>query len=226
MRRARAGQTFGCSQKYPLEGSPRRLVLVVNGTDVTVNSPSTAQERFTNLLNQPGYSVNGATGSARDYFTISSFGQFTPIFDVYGPYDLPNSMAAYGAETAGRHDTDPYSMVRHACAAAMAAGVNFADYDADGGGFVGNVFVYYAGYNQAEGGDANSIWPHRSILVPSMPVGDNIFVLNYACSSELKNPWLGTRMCNIGTFCYEFGHILGLPDCLYCYFLPERICIF
>jgi M6 family metalloprotease-like protein len=48
------------------------------------------------MLNQQGYSDNGGTGSARDYFIESSFGAFSPQFDVVGPFDLPQNMAFYG----------------------------------------------------------------------------------------------------------------------------------
>ena len=40
---------------------------------------------------------------------------------------------------------------------------------------------------------------------------DGKTVADYACFSELKG-YTGTDMCGIGTFCHEFGHILGLPD--------------
>ena len=78
---------------YPLSGTPKSLVILVNFSDVnfTVSTPKTA---FTNLLNQSGYSTNGGTGSARDFFHDNSSGVFSPEFDVVGPYTLPNNMKA------------------------------------------------------------------------------------------------------------------------------------
>lgn len=33
---------------------------------------------------------------------------------------------------------------------------------------------------------------------------------DYACTSELSGS-AGNIMCGIGTFCHEFGHVIGLP---------------
>ena len=40
---------------------------------------------------------------------------------------------------------------------------------------------------------------------------DGKTIFDYACTSEL-NGYSGSSMCGIGTFCHEFGHVLGLPD--------------
>ena len=37
------------------------------------------------MLNQTGYSENGGTGSAREYYFLSSNGLLQLTFDVYGP---------------------------------------------------------------------------------------------------------------------------------------------
>ena len=69
---------------FPLTGSPKSLVILVNFSDksFTVPTPLTA---YTFLLNQSGYSANGGTGSAKDYFMASTYGKFSPNFDVVGP---------------------------------------------------------------------------------------------------------------------------------------------
>jgi M6 family metalloprotease-like protein len=208
---------------FPLAGAPKTLVILVNFSDKTFVVPDT-KNAFTNLLNQPGYSANGATGSAKDYFMASSYGQFAPQFDVVGPFDLPKTMAAYGANV-GDSDVDPAGMVVDACAKADAEGVDFTQYDTDNDGVVDNVFVYYAGFNEAEGADLNTIWPHRWVVYTSQESAseytydgtvaqvtfDGKRIFDYACTSELKG-LSGSTMCGIGTFCHEFGHVLGLPD--------------
>ena len=87
------------------------------------------------------------------------------------------------------------------------------------------LFIYYAGYNEAEHGPANTIWPHRWAVYPAAlyPSGSNYAgtvasvtfngkrVFDYACTSELRGA-SGSNMCGVGTFCHEFGHVLGLPD--------------
>lgn len=190
-----------------LRGAYPALVILVDFPDqpfVTAN-PTT---QFFNFLNQQGYSDNGATGSVADYFKASTAGLFQPQFDVVGPYTLPKPMAYYGANVSG-NDGLPREMIKHACQAAD-ADVDFAKYDVDNNGNVDNVFVIYAGYNEAEGGGVSTIWPHRWNLAPKYPV-DGVYVYSYACTSELRGN-SGGQMCGIGTFVHEFGHVLGLPD--------------
>jgi M6 family metalloprotease-like protein len=186
---------------------------------------SSAQSAFTNLLNQSGYSANGATGSARDYFMASSYGKFSPEFDVVGPYTLSKTMQTYGANDADGYDVDPARMIVDACKAADNAGVDFSQYDTDKDGLIDNIFVYYAGYNEAEGAAENTVWPHRWIVYTSEESSsdytydgtvasvtfDGVRLYDYACTSELKGT-SGSNMCGVGTFCHEFGHVLGLPD--------------
>lgn len=195
---------------YPLNGTPKSLVILVNFSDVKFVTPQ-PQTAFTNLLNQKGYSTNGGTGSAKDYFRDNSMGVFNPQFDVVGPYNLPQNMAYYGANNSSGQDSNPQQMVIDACTLAHNAGVNFSQYDTDKNGLVDNVFIYYAGYNEAEGGPANSIWPHRWTLANYNTVFDGVSVFDYACTSELRGS-SGSNMCGVGTFCHEFGHVLGLVD--------------
>ena len=210
---------------FPSTGSPKSLVILVNFSDKSYVT-GTPQTSFTNLLNQDSYSVNGGTGSARDYFMASTYGAFLPNFDVVGPVTLPQTLDYYGKNDANGNDTNPVQMIVDACTAANNAGLDFTQYDTDNDGIVDNVFVYYAGYNEAEGGPANTIWPHRwgiypQSLFPSSSSNysgtvasvtfDGKRVMDYACTSELRGS-SGSNMCGIGTFCHEFGHVLGLPD--------------
>lgn len=195
---------------YPCSGTPKSLIILVNFQDLAfvVSNP---QVSFTNLLNQEGYSTNGGTGSARDYFRSASYGQFNPQFDVVGPLLLPQNYAYYGANDSQGNDLRPQQMVIDACKAADNAGVDFTQYDTDNDGYVDNIFIYYAGYNEAENGPENTIWPHRWNLPNTTTKCDNKIIFDYACSSELRGS-TGTNMCGIGTFVHEFGHVLDLPD--------------
>ena len=197
-------------RSYPLQGAPKSLVILVNFSDKSfvTSAPLTS---FSNLLNQSGYSANGATGSARDYFMSASYGKFAPNFDVVGPYTLPNNMAYYGANDNTGEDVRPQQMIIDACAAADAAGLDFTQYDTDNDGIVDNVFVFYAGYNEAEGGPANTVWPHRWNLPNTTTKFDGKVIFDYACTSELRGT-SGSNMTGIGVFTHEFGHVLGLPD--------------
>ena len=211
---AAAQEDLPTIQRYPATGSPKALVILVNFTDksfVTAN-PQTA---FSNLCNQQGYSANGATGSVKDWYKASSYGKFAPDFDVFGPYTLPNNMAYYGANSGG-NDVRPAQMTLDACVLAYNDGVNFANYDADNDGYIDNVFIIYAGHNEAEGGPANTVWPHRWVVSPGYNcTGSNMFngkrLYDYACTSELRGS-SGSTMAGIGTFVHEFAHVINLPD--------------
>ena len=206
-RRSAAVHPNAKATQFPLSGDPKSLVLLVEFQDKAFTEKL---EDFDKLLNEVGYSYNGATGSCRDYFIAASDSVFQPHFDVFGPFTLGHDMAYYGAEEGDSHDKDPYSMVIEACQIAAENGVNFADYDLDNDDVLDNVFIYYAGHNQAEGAGANLVWPHRSYIVSEFKF-DGIQLGDYACTSELRGS-KGTSMCGIGTFVHEFGHVLSLPD--------------
>ena len=196
--------------KYPTQGSPKSLVILVNFKDLKFLK-ETAKEDFSRMLNLTGYSENGATSSAREYFRVSSFGQFDPNFVVVGPYDLPENYAYYGANRKGKAGSDMHadSMIIQACQLADEAGLDFTEFDTDSNGILDNVFVYYAGHNEAEYAGADRIWPHRSSV--GRTYFDSVRVQSYACTSELGGKD-GEEQCGIGTFVHEFGHVLELPD--------------
>ncbi|MGC3978833.1 MAG: M6 family metalloprotease domain-containing protein [Paludibacteraceae bacterium] len=210
--------------KFPVSGTPSSLVILVNFSDrsFVVNDPKTA---FTNLLNQEGYSTNGGTGSARDYFKDNSMQTFIPQFDIVGPYTLSSAYSTYGKNDSYGNDQNPVQMVIDACELAAKNGVDLSKYDTDKDNYIDNVFIYYAGYNEAEGAPSNTIWPHRWGVYPTITYGtDGNYsgslesitfsgkrLMDYACTSELKGT-SGSNMCGIGTFCHEFGHVLGLVD--------------
>lgn len=191
-------------------GQKRFLVILVafSDLDFTVEEP---QQAFTDLLNEAGYSRNGATGSARDFYFDNSHGGFEPIFDVYGPVKLTKKYSYYGSNV-GQNDSCPEEALIDGCTA-LDDEIDFSRYDNDGDGRVDMVFMYYAGHNEAEGASSNTIWPHQwelSSAGKSLTL-DEVRVDSYACTSELSGA-SGNSMCGIGAACHEFGHAMGLPD--------------
>lgn len=203
------------STNSKIEGEVKQLVILANFTDVKFTEEQ-AQQAFSNLLNQPGYSVNGATGSVKDYFMASSNGIYTPDFTVYGPVELPHEMAYYGANDANRNDQNVHQMIIDACLKANETypALNFSDYDYDNDKYVDNVFILYAGYNEAEGGGANTVWPQQSTVKNYKIEIDGDTLGHYACTSErrLDDDGNDAGTASIGIFCHEFGHVLGLPE--------------
>lgn len=198
---------------YPTKGEQKALVILVEFADneFSVTDP---QDFFYRMLNEEGFSDGGATGSARDYFIENSSGLFIPHFDVYGPVKLPQDMRYYGANDRWGNDSNPQQMVIQACEA-LDKEIDFSEYDADGNGIIDNVFVYYAGYGEADGGGANTIWPHSSqlsLVYNTKYMFDGVQLDRYACTNELQNFLKPGEPDGIGTFCHEFGHVLGIPD--------------
>lgn len=196
--------------KFPTSGNMRSLILLVNFTDVKMNS-RTAHDDFFHMMNDEGYSLNGGTGSARDYYVDNSMGVFQPDFDVVGPITLSHGYAYYGENDNTGEDLRATDMIIEACQLADDE-VDFTKYDYNNDGFIDNVFVFYAGYGEATTSDANTVWPHSFDVtsVTSLPVIlDGKRLDHYACTNELSSDG---RMDGIGTFVHEFGHVLGLMD--------------
>ena len=194
---------------FPTKGSPRALVILVEFADkkFTLANPNQA---FSDYLSKIGYSEYGATGSVKDFFTASSNAQFTPQFDVYGPVTLDNNMSHYGGNDSDGNDIAPQDIVWEACQK-LDSQIDFTKYDTDNDGVIDNVYLFYAGYGEADGGPASSIWPHSWDLGDKGYYFDGKKLNHYACSNELANG-VGQTMAGIGVFCHEFSHVLGLPD--------------
>ena len=206
--------------------APRGLVILVNFKDTKFNASNT-QSDMDDLMNSISYTDNGATGSVRQFFSDQSDGQYKPDFDVIGPVTLSNNVAHYGANVDDEQGQDqlPGDMVVEACSIANAQhAVDFTQYDHDKDGYVDFVYLIYAGKGEADGGAANTIWPHSWDVYSAAVSGyasfnesqyyaratfDGKRVLNYACSGELSGA--GART-GIGTIAHEFGHVIGLPD--------------
>ena len=181
-------------------GDRKVLCIIANFKDSTfiVPDPNT---HFTNMLNQNGYSENGAIGSVRDYYIDNSRNQYRPEFDVFGPVDLTETSEYYdnnGVQVAIR---EAYELLKDQ--------INIDDYDTDNDGAIDMILFYYPGHNQAEGAGEESIWPHRRTGSLGT-LGGKRFV-QYFCTSELRGAD-GTEPAAIGTTCHEFAHSLGIPD--------------
>lgn len=171
---------------------------------------------FVNMLTQEGYSYNGASGSASDYFNDQFNGIYEFSFDVSEIVTLTHTYSYYGANDSDDQDSRPAEMVKEACELADAE-IDFSLYDDDGDGEVDNVFVFFAGGDEAEGAGANRIWSHAWYVRDGAGLRvtlDGKVINRYACSSELSlQPDYRTYdMAGIGTFCHEFSHTLGLMD--------------
>lgn len=190
-------------------GQKHFLVILVEFTNRHFKAGENTNADFSALLNDHGYSRNGGTGSARDYYYDNSHGIFEPVFDVYGPVQLDTTYGYYG-QNLGNDDRRAEQAVIDGCIK-LDEEIDFSRYDHDGDGKVDLVFMYYAGKGENDGGETNSIWPHQWEISKAgkQLTLDGKDIDSYACASELDGS--GT-MCGIGTACHEFAHAMGLPD--------------
>ncbi len=205
----------------PYTGTKKSLIILVQFSDMKFSidddashtqaqQDSVANAFYTRMANTTGFSERNFNGSLNDYFMAQSNGQFNLQFDIAGPYTLGNNYAYYGANTSdGNIDVQKAQMmISQACATAAQNGVDFTQYDWDGDGEVEEVYVIYAGQGEADGGDENTVWPHKYQLASSTLYG-GAYVDVYACSNEVNG---SGQTAGIGTICHEFSHCLGYPD--------------
>lgn len=211
VRRVMAGATGG--EGIGVTGKRKGLVILVNFKDKKMQSKHT-QAEWNDYFNKVGYNKYGNNGSVHDYFYAQSYGKLDLEFDVIGPVTVSKNMASYGANDAQGNDIDPAGMIKEACELAYAKEkMDMSQYDWDGDGAVDQVYVIYAGYGEAAGGEANTIWPHEWDIQGggySLVLGGQR-IRTYACSSELNGGY-GTDISGIGTACHEFSHCMGIPD--------------
>lgn len=215
----RVSTTRSVGQRTTYYGERRGLVILVNFSNLTMVTEN-AYDEFYQQFNQVGYNHNNHIGSVHDYFYDQSYGVFDLSFDVVGPVTVSRQYSYYGANSPKNSNTDLHvgQMISEACKLADNE-VNYADYDWDGDGEVDQVYVIYAGYGEASGAPANTIWPHEYSLTGCAYSGDGdgpltldgVKIDTYACSCELAG-YSGKTMMGIGTACHEFSHCLGLPD--------------
>ena len=222
--------------------APKGVVILANFNDAKMEDAHT-HDVFDELCNSANCTVNSYNGtnypSAGEYFKAQSDGQYHPQFDVFGPVTLSRDYAFYGHNIIIEEQEQDEFATDAAIEACILAKqqfpeLNFADYDSDKDGYVDFVYVIYAGKGEADGGDANTIWPHNWEITYAVypynedgqydPVNgtrssccyteddvliDGVRLSNYAMSSELEG---GGTLSGIGTLCHEFGHVMGLPD--------------
>ena len=209
--------------------APKGLIILVNFLDCSYKSTNT-HAVMDSLINAKNCQVNkdGNTKypSAAKYFRDQSNSAYAPVFDVVGPVTLSRNVSYYGEDGSEEGDDNhAANMIVEACKLVEST-VDFSQYDWNNDGEIDFVYVIYAGKGQADGGSSETIWPHNWDITSARAYTggdgkyctytaaqckvDGLSINNYACSGELNGQ--DGSLNGIGTFCHEFGHVLGLPD--------------
>lgn len=209
------GRTF-----YPTKGNDIHSLVVLLAypdTPFSIPDPKGTIER---MLNEPGYSLYGGHGSAADYFTACSEGQFTPVFDVSEIVVLPENRSWYTGKNVKDFENWGYAL-KYALEELDRQGMDFSRYDYDNDGIIDTVYFIYAGNGQHDTMDPTCIWPHQGNYSAEeygeVNVDGKIF-MPYACSNELTAPHRipagesAPYLDGVGVFCHEYSHVLGIPD--------------
>ncbi|MCM1483846.1 MAG: M6 family metalloprotease domain-containing protein [Muribaculaceae bacterium] len=177
------------------EGDVPCLVILVQFSDKKIVNPKSTIEQYLNSDTPSSEWGGWAGGSARSYFIKQSHGKFRPRFDVYGTYTAKNNATYYN----GREST----LLRDALNE-LSSQIDLSMYDVNGDGAVDNVYMIFAG----TGGhlDGVSIWPANSTTNIKL---QNLTINRYSYCNELDD---ANYLQGIGTFCHEFGHVIGLAD--------------
>ena len=172
----------------------------------------------------------------KQYYEEQSGGSYTVKGTVSNWLTVPGKAADYGSDNpAGGHDNapgtkGPRGLVKDALSAAVASGINLADfddldiYDLDGDGniyepdgLVDHLMVLHAGVGQeAAGGKLgdDAIWSHRWVIgnEPYPVAGTTAAVPYWGGQMAAFDYTIEPEDGAVGVFAHEYGHDLGAPD--------------
>lgn len=180
----------------------RGLILLVQFPDLSMTY---TKADFDRMINGPG------DRSAIQYFNDQFLGQYDFSFDVSDILTLSKNYAYYGEDNSSGFDSHPDEMAAEACRLAVASGIDMSQYAQLNPDEVDNVFIFYAGPDQADGASSDHIWAHQWGIYCEDLVLNGKKVFQYACTSELDMS-AKSRLTGIGSFCHEFSHTLGTKD--------------
>lgn len=176
------------------------------------------------LMNHNGPHPLCPTGSVRDVYLISSYGNLQ-LESVVTPWvTLPGTESYYANGSSGLAPTGKsQEMIRDALNALESMWFDFRPFDVDRDGYVDAIAFLHSGYSAEWGGsDAygtyfkNRIWSHKWTLyqLPTAKwtsIKTRVSVYNYHISPTLWGT-SGKSIGRIGVIAHETGHFFGLPD--------------
>ena len=179
------------------------LILCVQFSNLTATQTAVS---FQDMVNDDSW--KGGIGGMSAYYKEVSYGTVSVAAD-YQNWVTAAQPSSYYAYSNANFTTHVHEMIAAAIDAGQANGVDFSRYDNDGDGEVDGLFIVHAGKGAEEGGQTQYIWSHSGSLGASYTrTYDGVTIEPYIIMPELY----GTQHVEIGVFCHEYGHALGLPD--------------
>ena len=202
-------------------GNLKNLVVIFKFSDHTTRSmPS--RESMDVLMNTVGGDPSLApTGSVRDVFTVSSYGQLNLESVVHDWVTISNTEAYYGAGASGL-TSGIWDALKNALDIIDSDPTfDFKDFDLDNDGYIDAITFLHSGYGAEWGGtDAygtstvDRIWSHKwqmSTWQSRNKGRGTVRVSTYHISPAVWGT-SGSEIGRIGVIAHETGHFLGLPD--------------
>ena len=181
----------------PSQGKIKVLAICIDYPDY----PATYQTSdMLGLLNGPS-----SKPTFRQYYLENSYGKLDISVDVVGWVRAGNGYEHYGYN-GGQGYPRAQDLVAEAIDGAERAGVNFSEYDNNNDGSVDGIIVIHSGPGAEEGTRYEYFLSHRWAI--NSKYYDARYVSDYITLPETR----ARSLINIGIFCHEFGHLLGLPD--------------
>jgi immune inhibitor A len=182
------------------------------------------------LFEQRMFDTTGAvpTGSMTEYYRWASHGRLLVTGEVVATLLLPHDRNYYAYDAWGVNaigtPNNAYGMFRDAINGCDAA-VDFSRFDRDRDGFVDMLWLVHAGPGGETTGHRRDLWSITSRassgwnngtpmetndLVPGT-TQQHMRIDRFTVLPELSTLRPG-QLSEIGVYCHEFGHTLGLPD--------------
>ncbi|MBI1799561.1 MAG: M6 family metalloprotease domain-containing protein [Candidatus Eisenbacteria bacterium] len=168
------------------------------------------------------------SGSVYDYYRWVSGNRLTVLGNVVANVRLDHDHFYYGDGAWGLNASDPshnmYAAIRDALIKCQDQ-VHWADYDLDHDGYVDMLWALHAGHGGEAGIDRNDFWSITSRMTGGWRYGSAFVTRQLVPGSTSQYMLLDrfstlpelsylyrTQRSEIGVYCHEFGHALGLPD--------------
>ncbi len=181
----------------------RVIILCVEFSDLAATQTSAS---FQDMVNNDSW--KSGVGGVSKYYKDVSYNTVSILAD-YEDWITAAEPSSYYAYSNANYGTHIQELISQCIDAAEANGVDFSLYDNDGDDVVDGLFVVHAGIGAEEGGQTDYIWSHSGGLGASYSrTYDGKDIDSYIIMPELY----GSNHVDIGVFCHEYGHMLGLPD--------------